>query len=106
MTDLSDTLTRVLRAYRNEIAEKRSAMPPYTEEEIERIDGWLAGVSYDDWFTLVAAFEYALDFAEEGWAYASDYFREKWGYAEEMERLRAILADSVAPDENLTSAAD
>ncbi len=46
-----DVVTRIYRRHQNEIAWKREA--GYSEEEIERVTDWLAGVSYGEWFALV-----------------------------------------------------
>jgi hypothetical protein len=47
----------------------------------------------------VAAFQEAVDLAQEGWSYASDYFREKWSYEERVKALRALLPTPPESDE-------
>jgi hypothetical protein len=56
-----DVITRVHRRYQNEVAEKRQAQPPYSEEEIERVKGWLAGVSFEEWFALADAADHMAE---------------------------------------------
>jgi hypothetical protein len=51
---LQDVLIRVERRYQNEVAERRQAELPYTDEEIARVNSWLASVSFEEWFMLEA----------------------------------------------------
>ena len=53
---LEDVIQRVWRRFENEVAEDAQGTP---ETARRRVGGWLAGVSFDEWFALVEAYREA-----------------------------------------------